>query len=97
MAASSVYSHKELEGKSGSDKQEMLFQKNINWNDYATKFKRGSVIKKHFFTVEGPKGETAIRSKWVPTEIPIFTEDKEFLTDLLPKIDVNTLELQHKE
>ena len=34
MAASAVYSHKELEKKSSSVKQEMLFQKGINWNDY---------------------------------------------------------------
>ncbi len=46
MAASSVYSNKELFGKNGSQKQEMLFQKGINWNDYPAFFKRGTYIQK---------------------------------------------------
>jgi tRNA(His) 5'-end guanylyltransferase len=41
MAAQSVYSHKELHGKHSNDKQEMLHQKGINWNDYPASFKRG--------------------------------------------------------
>ncbi len=44
MAAQSVYSHSELEGKSSNEKQEMLFQKGINWNDYPTRYKRGGFI-----------------------------------------------------
>jgi tRNA(His) 5'-end guanylyltransferase len=46
MAAQSVFSHKELMNKNGSDKQEMLFQKGINWNDYPTFFKRGTYIQR---------------------------------------------------
>lgn len=46
MAASTVYSHKELHGKNSSDKQEMLFAKDINWNDYPTAFKRGTYIQR---------------------------------------------------
>lgn len=42
MAAQTVYSHKELHKKCGSEMQEMLFQKNINWNDYPASFKRGT-------------------------------------------------------
>ena len=41
-AAQSVYSHKELLGKSCAEMQEMLFQKGINWNNYPDFFKRGS-------------------------------------------------------
>lgn len=41
MAAQHYYSHKELHKKNSSDKQEMLFAKGINWNDYPTSFKRG--------------------------------------------------------
>jgi tRNA(His) 5'-end guanylyltransferase len=44
MAAQSVYSHNALMGKNGSDKQEMLFQKGINWNNYPSFFKRGTYI-----------------------------------------------------
>jgi len=41
MAARTEYSHKELQGKSGSEMQEMLFQKGINFNSYPAFFKRG--------------------------------------------------------
>lgn len=44
MAARTVYSHKQLFGKSGSEMQEMLFQKGINWDDYPAFFKRGTFI-----------------------------------------------------
>jgi len=44
MVAQHYYSHNQLHGKSGKEKQEMLFQKGINWNDFLPKFKRGSYI-----------------------------------------------------
>jgi tRNA(His) guanylyltransferase len=46
MSAQSYYSHKELDGKSSSDKQEMLFQKGVNWNDYPEFFKRGTFVQR---------------------------------------------------
>jgi len=46
MAAQSVFSHRELMNKNGSDKQEMLFQKGINWNDYPAFFKRGTYVQR---------------------------------------------------
>jgi tRNA(His) guanylyltransferase len=46
MAALAVYGDRELEGKTSSDKQEMLFQKGVNWNDYPTFFKRGTYIQR---------------------------------------------------
>ena len=39
--AQSLYSHKELNNKTSNEQQEMIFQKGINWNDYAPKLKRG--------------------------------------------------------
>jgi len=51
MAAASCYSHKQLHGKSGSDKQEMLFQKGINWNDYPALFKRGTYVQRRTVSV----------------------------------------------
>lgn len=86
MAASAYYGHKQLEGKSGEEKQEMLFQKGINWNDYKTKYKRGVVIKKEPYYKEGEGGELVLRNKWVPIETPIFTQDKNFLINLIPTI-----------
>jgi tRNA(His) 5'-end guanylyltransferase len=46
MAASAFYSHKQLHKKNGSEKQEMLFQKGVNWNDYPTFFKRGTYVQR---------------------------------------------------
>lgn len=46
MAARSVYSHKELEHKSGPEMQEMLFVKGINFNDYPAFFKRGTFARR---------------------------------------------------
>jgi len=46
MAAGEVYSHQELHGKTGNERQEMLFQKGINWNDYPTSFKRGTYVQR---------------------------------------------------
>lgn len=45
-AASTFYTPKELKGKSSSDRQEMLFQRGINWNDYPIHFKRGTYLVK---------------------------------------------------
>jgi len=58
MAAQSVYSHSQLMNKDGSEKQEMLFQKGINWNDYPSFFKRGTYIQRK-----------RILSKFTPVEI----------------------------
>jgi len=51
MAAQRHFSHKELRGKNGSDQQEMLFQKGINWNDYPAFFKRGTFVKRRPYTL----------------------------------------------
>ena len=44
--AQSLYSDKELHLKDGNEMQEMIFQKGINWNDYAPRYKRGRMITK---------------------------------------------------
>jgi tRNA(His) guanylyltransferase len=89
MAASANFSHKMLEGKSSEEKQEMLFQeKGINWNDYKVKYKRGVIIKKENVFLEGPNGEAVQRSKWIPDyQTPIFTQDKDYLHNLIPIIE----------
>lgn len=46
MAAQEHYSHNELMEKNGNEKQEMLWQKGINWNDYPEFFKRGSYVQR---------------------------------------------------
>jgi len=44
MAAGAYYSDRELHGKDSSTKQELLFAKGVNWNDYPDFFKRGTYL-----------------------------------------------------
>lgn len=47
MLAQSKFSHKELDGKNGQEKQEMLYAKfGINWNDVEARFKRGVYVQR---------------------------------------------------
>lgn len=85
MVGQANFSHNQLHGKNCSDIQNMLMlEKGINWNDYPTHLKRGSCcIKKPFRINEGTEQET-IRNKWViDTEIPIFTQDKDYVNNLV--------------
>lgn len=66
------FPHKQLEGLNVNQVQELLFkEKGINWNDYPTKYRRGSCCVKDTIS-EG----IAIRSSWrIDNEIPIFVEE----------------------
>lgn len=46
MAAETVYSSEQVKHKNGSEKQDMLMLKGINWNDYPSYFKRGSYVQR---------------------------------------------------
>lgn len=46
MAAQAFYSHREMHGKNSAEKQEMLFQKGVNWNNYPAEFKRGTYLQR---------------------------------------------------
>jgi tRNA(His) guanylyltransferase len=46
MAAQTYYSPKECMHKNGAEKQEMLFKKGINFNDYPYFFKRGTFVRR---------------------------------------------------
>lgn len=84
MAARSIYSHKECDHKNGSELQEMLFAKGINFNDYPAFFKRGTFVRRktveRYLTAEElaripedyrPDG-TVARSLISPVEMPRF-------------------------
>ena len=82
MVGQSNFSHKELQGKSCSQIQDMLLEnKGINWNDFFTYQKRGSCcIKKEYLTDDG-----AIRTHWmIDRGIPIFKgENREYIDKLI--------------
>ena len=67
------FSHKELHGKSCNDIQDMLMtQKNINFNDMPTEFKRGVCCLRN--------KDTEGHSPWIiDKEIPIFTQDRDYI------------------
>jgi tRNA(His) 5'-end guanylyltransferase len=49
MAAGAYYSDSELDGKNSGVKQEMLWQKGVNWNDFPAFFKRGTYLQRRTF------------------------------------------------
>jgi tRNA(His) 5'-end guanylyltransferase len=49
MAAATHYSDAELDGKHSNLKQEMLWQKGVNWNDFPSFFKRGTYLQRRTF------------------------------------------------
>lgn len=61
MAARHYFSHSALQGKSGAQMQEMLFQeKAVNFNDYPARFKRGTFVLRRKVLKELPQ-ETLAR------------------------------------
>ena len=83
-AGQAQFSHKELEGKSQSDIQEMLFQKGINWNDYTTPEKRGTFIARGVETTETEDGIVSVRHPWyIDDDMPILTEDRDYIEELI--------------
>ena len=94
--AQSLYSAKELHGKKTSDMQEMIFQKGINWNDFTTREKRGSIIRRveHVYARRDEPimdGKTRVieaykRKKWESDpNTPIIPQDKDYLRWFFPQ------------
>ena len=79
------FSDKELHGKKCNDIQDMLMlEKGINWNDFPTHLKRGSCCIKKPFKINEDTDQETVRNKWVvDTEIPIFTQDKDYVNRLV--------------
>ena len=73
-----------MHGLNQKQQQELLFQKTgINWNNYPTKFKRGTGCYRKEFEIE-INGIMCQRSNWeVENELPIFTQDKDYLDNIL--------------
>jgi len=86
MVAQANFSHKELLNKNSSEMQEMLFsQKNINWNDIITPYKRGLCVTKKptRLSLEGPEGSIGyMRYPWeLDMDIPIFSQNRFYIED----------------
>lgn len=83
-AGQAQFSHKELDCKSQSDIQEMLFQKGINWNNYSIPEKRGSFVRRYTETIKREDGVAIVRNPWyIDEEMPILTEDRNYIEELV--------------
>ena len=80
MLGQSKFSHKQLHQKNQNDIQEMLWQvHNINFNNLSTHLKRGACIVKELYNKDN-----TTRSRWVvDTEIPIFSQDRDYIERLV--------------
>jgi len=68
MVGQTYFSHKQLMGVGCDEIQELLFkEKNINWDNYKTKYKRG----------------WSIKNKEIDSEIPVFTQDRDYIENVL--------------
>lgn len=73
MLGRHYYSAKELHGKNASQVQDMLMEKDMNWNNVATWEKRGTCI------IPNPNTCDSSSAWKVDEEIPIFTKDREYI------------------
>jgi len=92
MVAQSEFSHKELQGKSTSEMQEMLMsQKGINWSTYDEALKNGRLIVKvkenASLTFDSYPPILCERTKWISKPAWKFTQDKETLSNMIPKYE----------
>ena len=87
MLGQCYFSHKELQGKSRNEVQDMLMvQKGINFNDMPTEFKRGTCCtRKESEKKQIINGmEVSVQhSAWIiDKEIPIFTQDRDYIENI---------------
>ena len=87
MVGQANFSHKELQGKSCNEIQNMLLtQKNINWNDFSTPEKRGSCCVKDGISqhVDMKTNQISTKKVWrIDYDIPIFNENREYIESLI--------------
>ena len=96
MLGQAHFSAKELKGKKNDQIQDMLMtQKNINFNDMPTEFKRGVCCRKVDACkpkIPGDKDSgidlsTKHQVWYIDKEIPIFTQDRDYISKHIIKLD----------
>ena len=82
MFAQAHFSHHELQGKNGSDMQDMLWkEKGINWNDQDVWKKRGMAIIKKTYHRNGAE-RMRFEEDW---NTPIFSKNRDYITQFVEK------------
>lgn len=90
MVAQSLFSHKELQGKSTPEMHEMMHQKGVNWaTDYTDGEKNGRLIIKEERVIhhDSDSGQETKRTFWSAKPAWKFTENKEKLLSMIPNYD----------
>jgi tRNA(His) 5'-end guanylyltransferase len=82
MLAQKYFSHKQLEGKNTTERQELIHQAEDDWAKHPVGFKRGRVVRRLSLTKdEGERSHVAVDSN-----TPVFTRDRSYLQSLIPRI-----------
>ena len=87
MVGHANFAQKEMHCKNTKEIQnKLLLERDINWNDFPTEYKRGCLIVKKVIPKEItlPSGErkTVDRRVWVEEEMPILTKNKTFIKNI---------------
>jgi len=81
MSGQKYFSHRDLQNKSTSEVQDMLFNEfGINWNDYPVRFRRGGCFKKENYLIIDSV-ESGFEKRWVYFDPPIFSKDRDFILE----------------
>jgi len=82
--ARSVYSHKELHGKSTLEMKNMCLIKAQNWDNLSTIQRIGFLVKKNEYILPNENGGNVIRTRWIiDNDIPFFVDESEYLTYII--------------
>lgn len=88
MLGQANFPHKELQGKSNKELQELLFQKKkINFDKEPTGFKRGRCIIRVPTEVQTRVGNITKNVWSIDSEIPIFSQDREYVGNRTKMVD----------
>jgi tRNA(His) guanylyltransferase len=94
LLASNYAAHKQLHGKSTSDRHEIIHEAGDNWANHPVRFKHGGIISRvcsidyetgSLNPCKG-KGTPTVRHHWaVDEQTPIFTQNREYLRNMIPR------------
>lgn len=94
MLARKLYSPQQLMGKNNSQLREMCLEKGTNWDELEGKYKNGRMILKQYYDLDSDYKtfdsqdpllvSVTTRTGWVTVQPPIFTQEREFITGLIP-------------
>lgn len=93
LAAQTYFSPNQLHGVSCDQMQDMLFkEKGINWSEYPNHFKNGRWV------IKEPDLDDEIneRTHWVAQAAPIFTQERDKLSALIPNHGYDSIKVESK-